>query len=62
MLFLETFSEQLDDDLKANSGLDTSLHSSIIDYVKSSQTRISKNIDLDKSYKKLSSMIKIIEK
>ena len=27
--------EQLDDDLKANSGLDTSLHSSIIDYVKS---------------------------
>ena len=34
----------------------------IIDYVKSSQTKISKNIDLDKSYKKLSSMIKIIEK
>ena len=27
--------EQLDDDLKANSGVDTSLHSSIIDYVKS---------------------------
>ena len=26
------------------------------------QTKISKNIDLDKSYKKLSSMIKIIEK
>ena len=34
----------------------------IIDYIKSSQKRISKNIDLDKSYKKLSSMIKIIEK
>ena len=27
--------EQVTDDLKANSGLDTSLHSSIIDYVKS---------------------------
>ena len=34
----------------------------IIDYIKSSQKRISKNTDLDKSYKKLSSMIKIIEK
>ena len=34
----------------------------IIDYIKSSQKRISKNIDLDKSYKKLSSMIKTIEK
>ena len=34
----------------------------IIDYIKSSQKRISKNIDLDKSYKKLSAMIKIIEK
>ena len=34
----------------------------IIEYIKSSQKRISKNIDLDKSYKKLSSMIKIIEK
>ena len=27
--------EEVTDDLKANSGLDTSLHSSIIDYVKS---------------------------
>jgi len=34
----------------------------IIDYIKSSQIRISKNIDLDKSYKKLSAMIKTIEK
>ena len=34
----------------------------IIDYIKSSQKRISKNVDLDKSYKKLSSMIKTIEK
>lgn len=34
----------------------------IIDYIKSSQKRISKNIDLDKSYKKLSAMIKTIEK
>ena len=34
----------------------------IIEYVKSSQKRISKNIDLDKSYKKLSAMIKTIEK
>ena len=32
----------------------------IIDYIKSSQKRISKNIDLDKSYKKLSAMIKTI--
>ena len=34
----------------------------IIDYIKSSQKRISKNIDLDKSYKKLSAMIKTIAK
>ena len=34
----------------------------IIDYIKSSQERISKNVDLEKSYKKLSAMIKIIEK
>jgi len=34
----------------------------IIDYIKSSQERISKNVDLEKSYKKLSTMIKTIEK
>ena len=34
----------------------------IIEYIKSSQERISKNIDLEKSYKKLSSMIKTVEK
>jgi len=34
----------------------------IIDYIKSSQERISKNVDLEKSYKKLSAMIKAIEK
>ena len=34
----------------------------IIDYIKSSQEKISENVDLDKSYKKLSSMIKTIEK
>ena len=34
----------------------------IIDYIKSSQDKISENVDLNKSYKKLSSMIKIIEK
>ena len=34
----------------------------IINYIKSSQTRISKSTDLEKSYKKLSAMIKIIEK
>jgi len=34
----------------------------IIDYIKSSQERISKNEDLEKSYKKLSTMIKTIEK
>ena len=34
----------------------------IIDYVKSSQKRISKSTDLDKSYKKLTAMIKTIEK
>ena len=34
----------------------------IINYIKSSQTRISKSTDLDKSYKKLSAMIKIVEK
>jgi prephenate dehydrogenase len=34
----------------------------IIDYIKSSQQRISKNVDLEKSYKKLSTMIKTIEK
>ena len=34
----------------------------IINYIKSSQTRISNSTDLDKSYKKLSAMIKIVEK
>ena len=34
----------------------------IINYIKSSKEKISKNVDLDKSYKKLSAMIKIIEK
>jgi len=34
----------------------------IIDYIKSSQQKISENIDLEKSYKKLSAMIKTIEK
>ena len=34
----------------------------IIDYIKSSKERISKNTDLDKSYKELSTMIKAIEK
>ena len=34
----------------------------IIEYIRSSQKRISKNIDLEKSYKKLSSMIKTVEK
>ena len=34
----------------------------IINYIKSSQERISKNVDLEKSYKKLSSMIKTVEK
>jgi len=34
----------------------------IIDYIKSSQEKISKNVDLEKSYKKLSTMIKAIEK
>ena len=34
----------------------------IIDYIKSSQQKISENTDLDKSYKKLSAMIKTIEK
>ena len=34
----------------------------IINYIKSSQTRMSKNTDLEKSYKKLSAMIKIVEK
>ena len=34
----------------------------IIEYIKSSQTRISKNTDLEKSYKKLSSIVKTIEK
>jgi prephenate dehydrogenase len=34
----------------------------IIDYIKSSQEKISKNIDLEKSYKKLSAMIKTVEK
>ena len=34
----------------------------IIDYIKSSKERISKNNDLDKSYKELSTMIKAIEK
>nr|AIF19655.1 prephenate dehydrogenase (tyrA2) [uncultured marine thaumarchaeote KM3_87_E01] len=34
----------------------------IIDYIKSIQQKLSENIDLDKSYKKLSAMIKTIEK
>jgi len=34
----------------------------IIDYIKSIQNKISENTNLDKSYKKLSAMIKIIEK
>ena len=34
----------------------------IVNYIKSAQTRISKNTDLEKSYKKLSTMIKTIEK
>ena len=34
----------------------------IINYIESSKEKISKNVDLDKSYKKLSAMIKIIEK
>jgi len=34
----------------------------IIDYIKSIQQKISENVDLDKSYKKLSAMIKTIEK
>ena len=34
----------------------------IIDYIKSSQQKLSESIDLDKSYKKLSAMIKTIEK
>ena len=34
----------------------------IIDYIKSSQQKLSENVDLDKSYKKLSTMIKAIEK
>jgi len=34
----------------------------IIDYIKSSQEKLSKNVDLEKSYKKLSAMIKTIEK
>ena len=34
----------------------------IIDYIKSAQNKISKSTDLDKSYKKLSTMIKTIEK
>ena len=33
-----------------------------IDYIKSSQEKISKNVDLEKSYKKLSTMIKTVEK
>jgi prephenate dehydrogenase len=33
-----------------------------IDYIKSSQEKISKNVDLEKSYKKLSAMIKTVEK
>jgi len=33
-----------------------------INYIKSSQEKISKNVDLEKSYKKLSTMIKTIEK
>ena len=34
----------------------------IIDYIKSSQEKISKNVDLEKSSKKLSTMIKTVEK
>jgi len=34
----------------------------IIDYIKSSQEKISRNMDLEKSYKKLSAMIKAVEK
>lgn len=34
----------------------------IIDYIKSSQDKMSENVDLNKSYKKLTAMIKIIEK
>jgi len=34
----------------------------IVDYIKSSQEKISKNVDLEKSNKKLSAMIKTIEK
>ena len=34
----------------------------IVDYIKSSQDKMSENVDLNKSYKKLSAMIKIIEK
>ena len=34
----------------------------IINYIKASKEKISENVDLDKSYKKLSAMIKIIEK
>ena len=34
----------------------------IINYINSSKEKISKNVDLDKSYKKLSTMIKAIEK
>jgi len=34
----------------------------IVNYIKSSQEKISKNVDLEKSYKKLSAMIKAIEK
>jgi len=34
----------------------------IIDYIKSSQEKISKNVDLEKSNKKLSAMIKTVEK
>jgi len=33
-----------------------------INYIKSSQEKISKNVDLEKSYKKLSTMIKTVEK
>ena len=34
----------------------------IVDYIKSSQEKISKNVDLEKSNKKLSAMIKTVEK
>ena len=34
----------------------------IINYIESSKEKISKNVDVDESYKKLSAMIKIIEK